>query len=188
MKSTVWIHRLLTGLCFLPLDPETGPRFSTKDDCTGASTDWGWNGEGPPKDCDSADGVIFCFLRDAEIGGLGIESWIACPKLSTPSWLPPACLHSLKSMFNKVLINKMVRLEKTFVISLRMVWGLTFTLYLWDQLTNLPTLVRKWLIYETNAKGKQTKSKFGGPRRNDKIYQGHHKIYHRGNIIANSSS
>ena len=42
------------------------------------------------------------------------------------------------------------------------------------QLTDLPTLVFKCHIYETSAKGKQAKSKFGGPLRRDMKLHGHH--------------
>lgn len=67
---------LLTVLFFFPLDPGTDPRFAVDEDgWWGAATGWGWKGaDGPPKDFEGTDCAIFCFLRDADIVGLGIES------------------------------------------------------------------------------------------------------------------
>lgn len=92
----------LTDLCFFPLGPKIGPRFAADEDgWLDAAIACGWKDwDGPPKDWEGIDWVIFCFLREAETVGLGMGSCTAWPVVSMPGWSPPACLHSLVGSFN----------------------------------------------------------------------------------------
>lgn len=55
-----------------------GPRFMADEEgwFDGAIA-CGWKGDGPPKDWEGTEEAIFCFLREAEIEGLGTTSCTA---------------------------------------------------------------------------------------------------------------
>lgn len=83
---------MLTDFGLFVFAPDEKPFFKVDDD--GCRDGW-TAGDGAPKDNEATDCDVFCFLREAETEGLGVQSWTCGAVFTVPGWSPLPFLHSL---------------------------------------------------------------------------------------------